>query len=111
MSETFNEKVKKLIATPSIYSGLKDLANEYLASVGTDKEAGLKEKLIEGIKESVMPIEEVIDFMGSDLAKEKMGDQAKEIHDHAVEVQAAGGKFCDCPACSAGKEILDSLDD
>ena len=35
-------------------------------------------------------------------------EKAKAIADHAREVKAAGGKWCDCPACSAGLKILEN---
>ena len=33
--------------------------------------------------------------------------QAAAYAAHAREVKAKGGKWCDCPACAPGREILD----
>ena len=37
-------------------------------------------------------------------------EQAKMMTKIAKEKKAAGGKYCICPACTAGGEILDSRD-
>ena len=67
MNEAIVEKVKALIAAPSCYAGLKKIAEEYIAALGSDREKEAGRKL----------------------------------------VKAKGGKWCDCPACAPGREILD----
>ena len=38
MNEAIVEKVKALIAAPSCYAGLKKIAEEYIAALGSDRE-------------------------------------------------------------------------
>ena len=33
-------------------------------------------------------------------------EQAKAMEAHAREIQAAGAKYCDCPACALSEKIL-----
>jgi hypothetical protein len=51
----------------------------------------------------------VIPFFESEAAVKIFGEeQAKMMTKIAKEKKAAGGKYCICPACTAGGEILDS---
>ena len=61
------------------------------------------------IREDVATIEHVIEFFESPQAKQIFGaEQARAMAEHAHAVKAAGGKWCDCPACTAGLKILDN---
>ena len=68
----------------------------------------IAEALIAELEEDVTPIDGVIAFMGSDTAAGIFGPEgAAKMLAHMKEVKAAGGEYCDCGACSAGKKILD----
>ena len=62
------------------------------------------------IEVSVRPIEpqgKLIGFADSEAGKAYFGaEKAAGIAAHAREIQAAGAKYCDCPACAIAEEIL-----
>ncbi len=63
------------------------------------------------MKEDIGDIDHTIEFFASDLAANIFGaEQAKAMHAHMVEVKAAGGKYCDCPACVAALKIIENAD-
>lgn len=105
------EKTKKLLET-HCYQGLKTAANDWLKAIGTDKEKEAAKNYVAVLEDSVMDIDSVIKFFDSDEAVKKFGaEMANKIASHAKEVKAGGGKYCDCPACSAGLEVLKYKED
>lgn len=108
MNEAIVEKVKALIAAPSCYSGLKKIAEEYIAALGSDREKEAGRKLVAELEADVQTIDDVLAFFESDAGEKTFGaKQAAAYAAHAREVKAKGGKWCDCPACAPGREILD----
>ena len=104
------EETKKLIAAPSCSQEAKDAANAWLDAVGTDNEEAETKKYIAELEEDIMPIDGLIGFAGSEAGAAVFGaEKAKEVEVHAKEVKAAGGKYCDCPACTACEVILSKL--
>ena len=105
-------KVKELIAAPSCYSELKDVAQEYLAAVGTANEKAAGKNLIAELEEDVETIDEVMAFLNSEKAVEILGKETiATMLEQGEKVKAAGGKYCFCPACVAGKALLDIRDE
>jgi len=105
------EKTKKLLET-HCYPGLKTAANEWLEAIGTDKEKEAAKNYLAVLEDSVMDIDSVINLFDSDEGVKKFGaEMANKIASHAKEVKARGGKYCDCPACSAGLELLKYKED
>lgn len=85
-------------------------ANAWLDAVGTDNEEAETKKYIAELEEDIMPIDGLIGFAGSEAGAAVFGaEKAKEVEAHAKEVKAAGGKYCDCPACAACEVILSKL--
>ena len=82
---------------------LKDVAKDYLASVGKADEKAKAEKLIAALNECVESIDDVLPFFASDKAKELFGEeQAAALLKKGQEVKAAGGDTCFCrPAPTA----------
>ena len=108
MSNSMIEKVKAVIAAPSCCAELRAVAEEWLQAVGTDGEKEASAKLVAELEEDVTPIDSVIAFFGTDTAAGIFGPEgAAKMLAHMKEVKAAGGEWCDCGACSAGKKILD----
>ena len=104
------EETKKLIAAQSCSQEEKDAANAWLDAVGTDNEEAETKKYIAELEEDIMPIDGLIGFAGSEAGAAVFGaEKAKEVEAHAKEVKAAGGKYCDCPACAACEVILSKL--
>lgn len=54
-----------------------------------------------------MPIDGLIGFAGSERAA-VFGAESK-VEARMQKVKAAGGKYCDCPACTACEVILSKL--
>ena len=89
------EKLRAAIAAPSCCPELKEVGMEWLQESGGDHEA------------DVNTIDDTIAFFGSPAAAAMFGaEQAKGMAAQAREHKANGGKFCFCPACSNGAEIL-----
>jgi hypothetical protein len=102
------EKVKELMAAPTCCAELKTVAQEYLAAVGTANEKAAGKKLVAELEEDVASIDGLVGFLNSEHAVQVMGkDAAASMLAQAKKVKAAGGKYCFCPACTAGKAILD----
>lgn len=94
------------------YEGLKNAAQEWLDSIGTDKEKSASEKYVAALEESIVDIDTVINLFSSEIGIEKFGaEKAAEIASHAKEVKANGEKWCDCPACTAAKKVLKFKED
>ena len=86
------QHVQGVIDAPSAYAGLKDVAKDYLASVGKADENAKAEKLIAALNECVESIDDVLPFFASDKAKELFGEeQAAAMLKKGQEVKAAGG--------------------
>ena len=60
------------------------------------------------LKEDVASIDDLMAFVGSARGAQILGKEAAaSMLAQAKKVKAAGGKYCFCPACTAGKAILD----
>ena len=100
------ELTKKMIAAPSCYSGLKEVAQSWIDSVGTEGEKAAAQKLIAELEDDVTDIDNLVAFAHSETAAKMFGEGAKGFAAHADELKASGAKFCDCGACAPGLEIL-----
>ena len=102
------EKVKELIDAPSCCAELKAVANDWLRAFGTAEEKAMSERLIAELNADVQTIDEVIELFGSEAGQKAVGaETAAQMLAHFKEVKAAGGKWCDCPACKIGRIILE----
>ena len=104
------DKVKELLEG-HCWEPLKEAAEEWLKAVGTDAEDAAKEKLIPMLKNGVATVDEMLEKFGAEDAKEKFGDMGEQILAYAKQLQAEGKKYCNCPACTKAKEILEELGD
>lgn len=101
------ELAKKMIAAPSCYIGLKEAGQNWIDSIGTDKEKAAAQKLIAEIEGDITEIDSLVGFAHSEDAVQIFGAEgAKKFAAHADELKASGAKFCDCGACANGLEIL-----
>lgn len=101
------EKTRELINAPTCSKEAKDAAQAWLDSVGTEAESMETQKYLRELEADIMPIDNLIDFAGSDAGVKYFGeDTAKGIAAHAKEIKASGAKYCDCPACAAAEAIL-----
>ena len=105
--ERIAEKTRLLMEAPTCAGELKEAAQRWLDSVGTETEAEETKAYLKELKEDIMPIEQLIGFAESEGGKAYFGaDTAAGIAAHAREIQAAGARYCDCPACALVEEIL-----
>lgn len=104
------EKTKELIAAPTCSSETKAAAEAWLAAVGTENEVEETKRYVAELEEDIMPIDTLIAFAESEAGAQIFGADAPGVAAHAKEIKAAGGKYCDCPACKAVAEILEKKD-
>ena len=103
------EKVKDLIAAPSCCAPLKALAEEWLKAVGTPDEKALSKKLVAELEADVQKAADCLAFFDSEAGRAKVGAEfAANMAKHFKELVDAGEVWCDCPACKAGRAILDN---
>lgn len=102
-------KVQEMISAPSCCAELKAAGQAYLDAVGTEKEAEAKEALLAEIEEDVMPIDGLINFAGSEMGTKVFGEKASVILQHAKDIKANGGLYCDCQACADAVAVKDLL--
>ncbi len=101
------ERTKELLSV-HCYEGLKAAAEQWLDAVGTEREVEASRKYVFELENAVTDIDTVVNLFGSDMAKEKFGEEtANNIRSHAIEIRAKGAKWCDCPACTAGLKVLE----
>lgn len=104
VKEWLTEKVNAIKNAPSCCAELKKVCEEWLEKQNLEA----TQKLIDELKADVQPIEMVIQFFQSETAANIFGkEQAQAILQHAQDVKAQGGKWCDCPACANGRVVLD----
>lgn len=106
---TIKAKVEAMVVAPSCCAELKEAGERYLKALGTSDEKTEGKKLIDELKADVCTIDEVIGLFTSAKGEELFGKEgAASMAEHAKEVKAQGGKYCDCPACAPGKELMDA---
>ena len=89
-------------------SGIKRDGRKWLAAEGTTDEKAVTEAYLQELSEDVLPIDALISFASSEKGAEVFGaEQAKSMAEAGKASKANGGKYCICPACSAGGAILD----
>ena len=109
--EVLDELVKRtqeLINAPTCSQETKEAAQRWLDAVGTDAENAETKAFITELEEDIMPIGSLIGFAESEKGRAYFGaDTAISIAAHAREIQAAGARYCDCPACAIAAAILE----
>lgn len=103
------EKTNELLQAHSCSQEAKAAAEKWLNGAQGVQEA---KAYMAALKELIMPVDMLIDFAGSEAGVKVFGEElAKQISAHAREIKAQGAVYCDCPACSAVKAILDKEQD
>lgn len=107
------EKTKELMKAPSCSKEAEEAARNWLEALGTERETEETEKYIEELEADIMPVDSLIAFAESEMGAKVFGsaEAAKGVADHGREIKAAGGKYCDCPACAAVEAILEKKED
>jgi len=103
------QKTMEMTADYTCCDEVKAAAKAWMDARGTDRETAAWDAYLAELAAGVQPIEAVLEFSGSPKAEKLFGeDYARELHAHYLESQAAGAKYCDCPACSAAMKILEA---
>lgn len=101
-------KTKEMMAAATCNAETKAAAQAWLDAVGTADEAAATKTYITALEGDIMPIDGLLNFAQSEAGINMFGaEKAKGVAAHAAEVKAAGGKYCDCPACAAAAAILE----
>ena len=104
---TLVDKLKAMASSPSCCPELKAAVQAYFDAAGTANEKSATKNLIAEIEDDITPIDNLVAFAHSQHAVEIFGAEgAKNFAAHADELKASGAKYCDCPACKPGLEIL-----
>lgn len=100
------EKVKELMEAPSCYPELKEIAGEWLDSLGGPREKESYNALIGNVEACKTSIDDCIKFLKSDMGKQIYGSNVDAVLKDAEERKAKGEDTCTCQACQACKAIL-----
>ena len=101
------EKLRAIEASPSCYSGLRLVIQDYLKALNTPRERAAAEKLIDELKADVVLVDHMVIFARSKNAVEMFGEAgAKKFAAHADALRKRGDKYCNCLACQYGLEVL-----
>lgn len=91
--------------------GAKNAATAYLDAVDTQNEEQALAAFVAELKEDVCTVDDVLEFFGSDHAKEMMGaEKVAELVKMTQARKAAGEKWCDCPGCTAALAIIEAAE-
>ena len=77
---------------------LKEAAQNWLDSIGTDKEKEAGKKYVLELQDSIVPVDGMLAFLPTDEA-------------NAKELKAQGIVNCDCPACTSASAVLELKDE
>ena len=104
-------KTHELMDASTCSAEAKAAAQKWLDAVGTDAEKAETKAFIEELEADIMPIDNLIGFAQSEQGAAYFGaDTAAGIAAHALEIKAAGARYCDCPACAIVAQILEKKD-
>ena len=96
---------------PGCCAELKAAAQNWLDTYGdTNANQAAAAAFIKELEEDILPVDDCIEFLGSDHAKQLFGDKAEGMLAHMKQIKAEGAVHCDCPACSLASEILEKKD-
>lgn len=103
--QTLIEKVKDMAVTPTCCPVLRHAAKAYLSALTAEKTAA--KNLLAEIEEDISDIDHLVEYLHSDQAVDKLGtERAKIFASSADALKASGAKFCNCFACTTGREVL-----
>ena len=105
------DKVKEVVAAPSCFAALKELGEKAIAADGTPEESGAMKAFVVELEKDVQDIGDSLAFFKSDMGREIFGDQVDGMIEAYEKAQAEGEKTWLCPACQAGRVLLDMKDE
>lgn len=91
---------------------LKEAAQNWIDSIGTDKEKEAGKKYVLELQDSIVTVDGMLAFLPTDESKAKFGEEtANEVYEHAKELKARGVANCNCPACAVASAVLELKDE
>lgn len=106
---TTKELAQAVLDAPSACPEFKEAAQNYLNAIGTDDEKKASEILVAEAEEDISPIDGIIEFFATDMAKDIFGAEvAAQKLAHAKEIKEQGAIYCDCPGCKAALDIINN---
>ena len=103
-----SQAVRELTEGPSCCAEAREAAERWLASAGTPAEAEASKALVAEMEDDLVTVDGLIAFAESEAGIGHFGaETAAAIAAHGRELKASGAAYCDCPACTAAKAILD----
>ncbi|MBQ7740949.1 MAG: hypothetical protein IJT65_06940 [Eubacterium sp.] len=103
------ELAQAVIDSSNACAELKDAAQKYIDSLGTEEEIKYAKFLIAEAEEDICSIDSAIAFLQSDKAKEIFGEElANAKLQETLNNKANGEVFCGCEGCRAAKAIIDN---
>lgn len=91
---------------------LKEAAQAWLDSIGTDKQKEAGEKYVAVLQDSIVSTDGMLAFLPTEEAKSKFGEEtANKFYEHAKQLKAQGVENCDCPACTSALAVLELKDE
>lgn len=87
---------------------LKEAAQAWLDSIGTEKEKEAGRKYVLELQNSIVTVDGMLAFLPTYEAKARFGEEtANNFYEHAKDLKAQGVANCDCPACTAASAVLE----
>lgn len=100
--------VTSIVEAPSCCPELKEVAQAWLNSLGTEQEAAATEKLMAEAKADITTVDNLIALTGSELGVQIFGEKlAQDLHAHGLDIKSKGAMYCDCPACAGCLAIIE----
>lgn len=101
------EKTRELMGAATCSREAKGAAQSWLDAVGTDREAEETRKYVAELEADIVTVGGLLALAESEAGARIFGaEAAKGVAAHAREIQEAGAKYCDCPACAAVEALL-----
>ena len=105
------ELAQAVLDAVSACKEFKEAAQNYLDAIGTEREGEAGKALVAEAKEDICTIDHTIEFFESEFGKQIFGAEEANIkREHLIKIQSQGAEYCDCPGCTAAKNIIDNKD-
>ena len=100
--------VQALLDAPQSNPKVKEFAQSWINAEGKPEQEELTKQLVSVAEQNIALIDETIAFAGSERAVQLLGEEgAAKLLQHAKDIKSQGAEFCDCPSCTAAKNIID----
>ncbi|MBE6741905.1 MAG: molecular chaperone Hsp90 [Ruminococcaceae bacterium] len=107
---TKKELALAVIEAQSACPEFKQAAKSFIDAIGTDKEEEAGKILLAEAEEDICFIDGTIEFFESEMAVKIFGAEiAKDKLESAKQAKANGAVYCNCPGCTAAKDIIENF--